>query len=177
MHEHLIAEHMTQSPLTIGKDQPLARAHEIMRAHHVRHLPVLHGGAIVGLVTERDLHLLETLRDVRPEEVPVEDAMTPDPYTVSPDTPLADVAEHMAEHKYGAAVVVQRGHVVGVFTAVDGLKLLARMLREAPDAGHPARAAPRAPAKKKTQKKKAKAHKKAAPARKTRRAAARTRRR
>ncbi len=124
-----IAQHMTRAPHTIGKAQTMTRAHEMMRAHRIRHLPVLDGGAIVGIVTDRDLHLMESIDGVRPDEVPVEDVMTPDPYTVPPETPLAEVARTMAEHKYGAAVVVAHGvHVEGVFTAVDGLRLLAELL-------------------------------------------------
>jgi acetoin utilization protein AcuB len=46
---------MTRSPLTIGQDQPLAAAHRMMREHRVRHLPVLDGGMLVGVVSQRDL--------------------------------------------------------------------------------------------------------------------------
>ena len=57
--------------------------------------------------------------------------MTPDPYTVKPRTALDDVVAEMAEHKYGCAIVVQdNGKVVGVFTAVDGLRAFHDVLRE-----------------------------------------------
>lgn len=141
-----ISKHMTPSPHTIGQEQSMAKAHEIMRSFNIRHLPVLHGGGVVGIVTERDLHLLETLRDVRPEDVPVEDAMSPDPYTVTPDAPLAEVARHMAAHKFGAAIVTEGPHVVGIFSAVDGLRLLANMLEGASSAPAPAARAPAAKA-------------------------------
>ena len=94
----------------------------------MRHLPVLDGGRIVGIVSERDLQLLETLRGVRPADVRVEAAMTPDPYTVSPQASLSVVANEMARHKYGAAVVAERGRVLGIFTAVDALNTVVELL-------------------------------------------------
>jgi acetoin utilization protein AcuB len=124
----LIRDFMSKSPHTIGSEQSLSRAHEIMREHKVRHLPVLHGGKLAGMVTVRDLHLVETLKDVDPDSVKVEEAMTPDPYVVSPAASLKQVAEEMATRKLGSAIVVDAGNVVGVFTTVDALRALATAL-------------------------------------------------
>ena len=127
----IIRNYMTASPITIGKEQPLAVAHQVMRQHHIRHLPVLEHGRLIGIVTERDLHLVETLRDVDPVSVKVEEAMTLEPYTISPETSLEWVASEMAEHKYGAAVVVDAQHrVLGVFTTVDALRALQDLLAD-----------------------------------------------
>jgi len=123
-----IRDHMTPTPQSIGKDQTLAEAHRVMRTHLCRHLPVLSGGRLVGIVSERDLHLVESLRDVNPERVSVEEAMTPDVYTVGPDAALESTALEMAQHKYGSAVVIERGRVVGVFTTTDALRALAGVL-------------------------------------------------
>ena len=125
----LVRDYMSAHPHSIGVDQTLARAHEMMREHAIRHLPVLSGGKIVGVLSLRDLHLVETLADVDPEEVTVEDAMSADPYTVPPNKPLVEVASEMAEHKYGSAVIVEHGKVIGVFTTVDALHALVDALR------------------------------------------------
>jgi acetoin utilization protein AcuB len=122
---------MTPSPHTIGERQTLRKAHELMQLHGVRHLPVLEGGKLTGLVSLRDLHLIETLRDVDPAEVEVSEAMSPIPWAVDADTPLVTVAETMAAMKYGSAIATSGGHVVGVFTTVDAMRLLARVLRPA----------------------------------------------
>lgn len=122
----VIAEFMTPSPHSIERDQPLAAAHRVMREHRIRHLPVLDGGKLVGIVSDRGLHLAETLPDVDSERVPVEDAMTPSPYTIAPSTPVATVARQMADHKLGSAVVVEGSEIVGVFTATDALRALAQ---------------------------------------------------
>lgn len=123
-----VSKYMTTSPHTVGIDQPLTTAHRLMRDNRIRHLPVLQGGKLVGMLTERDLALIETLKDVDPSKVTVEDAMTATPYTVAPDSPLDEVVATMAEHRYGSAVVVDNGHVVGVFTTVDALAAFSDLL-------------------------------------------------
>jgi acetoin utilization protein AcuB len=119
-----IRRFMTASPHTIGQEQTLERAHEIMRAERIRHLPVLQAGKLVGLLSQRDLHLIETLSDVDPKDTTVAEAMSQDVYCVTPTTPLLEVAREMAEHKYGSAVVVEGSRVVGVFTTTDALHAL-----------------------------------------------------
>ncbi len=119
-----IAEHMTESPHTIGKDQTLERASAVMRAHDIRHLPVLEGGVLLGILSNRDVYLIETLQDVDPTRVTVEEAMSAEPYAVSPETPLKDVVREMIAHKYGAAVVMRGREVAGIFTTIDALRAL-----------------------------------------------------
>ena len=124
-----ISAFMTKSPHTVGRNQTLAHAHEVMRKHNILHLPVLEGGKLVGLVTERDLRLIETLKDVDPSEVTVEEAMSQEVYSVTPEALLADVAKEMAEHKYGSAVVMEgASKVVGIFTTVDAMSALSSVL-------------------------------------------------
>ena len=100
-HSAAILKHMTPDPHSIGVDQTLDRAHAVMREHAIRHLPVLSGGRLVGLVTERDLALVETMTDVDPRRVPIAEAMSSDVYAVPPDAPLDEVAREMAERRYG----------------------------------------------------------------------------
>ncbi|HJZ85744.1 MAG TPA: CBS domain-containing protein [Polyangia bacterium] len=121
---------MTPMPHSIGPDQTLTAAHEMMRNHDIRHLPVLQAGRLVGILSQRDLHLVETLEDVDPNDVTVEEAMTLDPYTVGPRAHLRTVATAMAEHKHGSAVVMRDGRVVGIFTTVDALRALASLIAE-----------------------------------------------
>jgi acetoin utilization protein AcuB len=124
-----VSKYMSPSPHTIGVDQTMAQAHRVMRENRIRHLPVLQGGKLVGIVSAGDLHLIETLQDVDPDEVVVEDAMTANPHSVAPDAPLDDVVSVMAEHKYGCVVVMERQHVVGIFTTVDACRAFAEWLR------------------------------------------------
>ena len=76
----------------------------------------------------RDIHLIETLKDVNPSEVKVEDALSQEVYVISPDSSLADVVDEMAAKKYGSAIVEQNGKVVGIFTVIDALQALSDLL-------------------------------------------------
>jgi acetoin utilization protein AcuB len=125
MKDKTIADYMTTSPHSVGYDQPLKHAHDVMREHHIRHLPVLNGGRLVGLLSDRDLAFVENLRDVDAAKVRVDDAMTPTPYSVKKTAMLGQVAREMAEHRYGSAVVMENDHVIGVFTTTDALRALA----------------------------------------------------
>jgi acetoin utilization protein AcuB len=126
--QHPIREFMTPAPHSIGHDQPLSLAHERMRAYEIRHLPVLDGGKLVGVLSQRDALLVETLRDVDPTKVPVEDAMSTDVYKTTPQASLLDVATAMADHKYGCTVIMDGNKLAGIFTTVDALRALTRLL-------------------------------------------------
>ena len=139
-----IERYMTPLPWTIGRDAPLIVARDVMNAHKIRHLPVLHGNRLVGLVSQRDLQLLETFRDVDPTEVTVEEAMSQDVLVVAPDAELADVAAQMAERKCGSALIAQGEQVRGIFTTIDALRALAT--RSQPRRKATARASVAAPA-------------------------------
>jgi acetoin utilization protein AcuB len=123
-----IQKYMTTAPHSIGVDQTLAYAHEVMRKHSIRHLPVLTGGRLVGLLTERDLGLVESLKDVDPTVVRVGDAMSTSVYAVSPDALLDEVLREMATHKYGCVVAMANHKVVGIFTMVDVCNAFANLL-------------------------------------------------
>jgi acetoin utilization protein AcuB len=123
-----VADYMTKSPAQIGSEQPLRLAHELMRKKRIRHLPVLHGGRLVGIVSLRDLHLVETLQGVDPNEVLIEEAMSPEVYCVAGDAPLQSVVREMAKRKLGSAIVTRGNKVVGVFTTIDALRALDQAL-------------------------------------------------
>jgi acetoin utilization protein AcuB len=119
---------MTPTPHTIGRDIPITTAHAMMRDHGVRHLPVLDGGTLVGVLSERDLFWLETIAGTDAGTTKVEEAMTAAPYVVDRDASLRDVANEMARRRIGTALVADQGKVVGIFTAVDALRALVETL-------------------------------------------------
>jgi len=125
----VIQNFMSAPVHTIGVQETLAEAHELMNRFAIRHLPVLEGGKLVGMLSQRDLHLIETLKDVDPEIVTVEEAMNQDVLAVAPDASLEQVARQMAEHRYGSAVIVHERHVLGIFTSTDALRVLAGVVR------------------------------------------------
>jgi len=124
----LIRDAMTSSVHTIGASLTLADAGRMMKKHKIRHLPVLESGALVGLISDRDVQVISSMSELDPSCILVEDAMSQAPWTVEPSTPLLDVAMHMAESKIGSAVVMEHDKVVGVFTTTDGMRVLAELL-------------------------------------------------
>ncbi len=124
-----IQKFMTTAPHSIGVEQPLSRAHAVMRDLRIRHLPVLSGGRLMGVLSDRDLHLIETIVGVDPKAVSVGEAMSAVVYAVPPNAPLDEVALEMAEHRYGCVVVMDHETVVGIFTTVDLARALAELLQ------------------------------------------------
>jgi acetoin utilization protein AcuB len=121
---------MTPAPHTIGRTRSLAAARQMMLEHRVRHLPVLDGGRIAGLLSERDLLLVESLPGVNPTDVRVEEAMVENVFTVAPDAPIGEIVETLIARKLGSAVVSEGERVVGVFTTIDALQALHELLEK-----------------------------------------------
>jgi acetoin utilization protein AcuB len=125
-----ISDYMSRSPHTIGQEQTLEMAHALMREHSIQHLPVLHGGQLVGTVSLRDLDLTEGFDGVDPGRVKVEEAMSTEPHAVTPDTSLKEVVNYLVDQGFGSAIVMEGREVVGVFTANDAMRALRDKLNE-----------------------------------------------
>jgi len=132
-----IASFMTRVVHTVPMETSLPHARSLMEKHRVRHLPVVDGEKLVGVLSERDLGRLEGFPMVNLNLVSVPDAMSEVPYVVAPTTPLLEVLQNMHEHRYGSVVVVENDHIVGIFTTIDALSLLIESLTvTAPPNGH-----------------------------------------
>ena len=123
-----VEKYMTSVPQTIGADQTLEKAMQVMNEYRIRHLPVLSGGRLVGILTDRDIKLVESFKDVDPKVVKVDEAYTPDPYIASPQTPLSEVCAEMILHKYGCVLIEDKRKLVGIFTWVDALRAFDELL-------------------------------------------------
>ena len=127
-----IGQVMHPCPVAVSPRHTLAEAHGTMRSHKIRHLPVQEDGHLVGVVSQGDLRLLESLEPIDTHKVEVEDAMTPDPYAVGADEPLERVIAEMCARRIGSVLVVEGGAAIGIFTCVDALALLHRVLAHLP---------------------------------------------
>lgn len=123
-----VQKFMSYIPKSIEFNQSIVQANDYMRKLRLRHLPVLKDGEIVGILTDRDIKLVMSFNGVDAEKMTVQDACISEPYSTSPSTPLNDVVAHMAEHKYGCALIVDNGKLVGIFTETDAYKALAELL-------------------------------------------------
>ena len=107
----------------------MSRAHQLMREHSFRHLPVIDNGKLVGILSDRDLHLLVTRNGANPEVVTVEEAMTKCVVAVAPETPLDEAIELMISARCGSLVVMGKRGVSGILTSTDALSALIDLLR------------------------------------------------
>lgn len=129
-----VIAYMTPFPHSIDIDAPLAQAREMMRKGDFRHLPVTSGGAIVGIVTDRDIKLLLGPDFGNPDEreLKVYDAYIDKPCVVPASTSLATIARTMAQHHIGSVIVTKNDKLVGIFTVTDACRALAEIIE-----GHP----------------------------------------
>lgn len=125
-----ISRFMTVHPFTIPSTASLSVARRMLDAHQIRHLPVVDGGLVVGLVLDSDVRVLEILHtDLDTTEVAR--VMQRDPYVVAEDAGVAEVVDAMATRKVDAAIVADGARIRGIFTSVDACEALSLVLRRA----------------------------------------------
>lgn len=122
---------MTRLPYVASVDDGIDVVEAIMKDHGVRHVPVVDGEILFGIVSQRDVALLLnpalTFGDRR--RVRTRSICTRNPYVVSEEEPLDQVVLEMAERQLGSAIVAREGKVVGIFTVTDACRVLVRLLR------------------------------------------------
>ncbi len=132
------ADIMSRDLVTLEETQNLMFLPEVMKLFRFRHMPVVDGNRLVGLVTERDIlrvsasSLLPTAHeqtDYLAKKFVVRDMMTRDVQTVHPETPLMEVAQRMRRDKLGCMPVVEgENTLVGIITEADFVTLSTRLL-------------------------------------------------
>jgi acetoin utilization protein AcuB len=139
-----VADVMTPNPVTISPSNSLRTAKRLMEEGNFRRLPVVEGGRLVGIVTDRDLRLALNsplvLRDkwydsYLLDHMSVEACMTPDPVTIGPDASLEEAIRLILERKFSGLPVVKESQVIGIVTVTDLLQFLLGILSEQNDGG------------------------------------------
>jgi acetoin utilization protein AcuB len=116
----VVVDWMTHSPVTASPDERLSSIKEKFDDGNFRSIPVVAGGKLVGMVTERDLRLFAgKLADTEASDV-----MMAAPPSVTPDTPLHKAAQLLREHKLESLPVVEDTRLVGIITTTDVLGAL-----------------------------------------------------
>lgn len=119
---------MTTNVITIPSNTSLAEARRVMEAHHVRRIPVVDRGLLVGIVTRDQLDRVGpsqvssfNIHDLTRilNKVTVRDVMTKNPVTVSPDATVEEGVTMAQEKKIGALLVVDDSRLVGIATTND----------------------------------------------------------
>jgi CBS domain-containing protein len=131
----LVRDVMTRDVVTLGRNDKLLVADDLMRLGRIRHLPVVdETGELAGIVSQRDLFhsgLIKALgygthaQRQALDMVVVKEAMRTQVVTTGPETPLRDAAKVMLEKKIGCLVVLDEGRIAGILTESDFVKLVA----------------------------------------------------
>jgi CBS domain-containing protein len=125
---------MGKNVVMISVSERLSTVEDIMTLGHVRHMPVVRGGKLVGVVSERDLlrASLSVLSEHRGAErraflhvVEIARVMSAPPIVIGPDATIDEAALVMAEKKIGCLPVVDGDHLLGMVTETDVLRAVA----------------------------------------------------
>jgi acetoin utilization protein AcuB len=126
-----ISDMMRKTVITAPANLSLAQAQRRMQEYRVRHLPVMAGSRLVGLLTDRDL------RDALPsavttlsldevaqhlETITIDTCMTTPIQTIASSAEATEAAQHLLDHHYGCLPVVDDGALVGIVSELDLLR-------------------------------------------------------
>ena len=135
--EYRVRDFMTSPATILSQDARLLEAAILLRSTGIRHLPVVDGERLVGIVTDRDIQrcapslLVGTTQEEYNavfQDTPLSQVMMREPLFVSPETLLSQAAALLVEYKYGCLPVVEEGRVVGMLTVIDMLTVFRRIL-------------------------------------------------
>lgn len=133
----LVSDLMQREVATLEAADSLDLADDVMRLGRIRHMPVVSGGRLVGILSQRDLFraavssAMKMHRSAEREwlaKIPVRDVMTGTVVTVSTGAPLAEAVQLMLDRRIGCLPVVDDGRLVGLLSESDCLRHLARLL-------------------------------------------------
>lgn len=129
----LVGQRMTPDPVTVAPDWTLSEARALLDLHQIRHLPVVDGHTLVGMLTDTDVRRaslpagsegpnqgIEALLSL----IRVRDAMTRDVVTISPSARICEASGVLLSRKLGGLPVVEGGRLVGILTVIDALEAL-----------------------------------------------------
>jgi len=133
----LVSDRMKKPVLTITPDIPIHEALNILKHEQIRHIPVLQGEKLVGIVTNEDLFYASPSpatslsiweMNYLISKVTVKEVMTENVVTITEDTPIEAAALIMVKHKIGCLPVMRNGELVGIITETDLLKILPELM-------------------------------------------------
>jgi acetoin utilization protein AcuB len=128
-----VRQWMTRSVMTLKPQDSLQHAHDRLRKYRINQFPVVRDGSLVGIVTDRDIRdaYPSHLHRIRTEDIEefaaehtVEQIMTREVVTVSPEATLRDAALRLRQYRLGALPVMEEGKLVGIITRSDLLEAM-----------------------------------------------------
>lgn len=122
---------MTKSVITVNQNDDLKKVVEKLKANSIRHIPVVNGKEVVGIISRTDVNRLtfgalfdgqDGADEAILEMLTISQVMTSKPKTVSSDTIIRDLAEIFVKEEFHALPVVDNGELKGIVTTTDVLK-------------------------------------------------------
>jgi CBS domain-containing protein len=114
-----IRDLMTENPSSCAPSTAVAEAAKVMAREDVGSVPVVDGGRLVGVVTDRDLVVRVLAEGRDPDSTNVGDVASSDPATVSPEDSLDDALKLLARHQVRRLPVVEGDQLVGIVAQAD----------------------------------------------------------
>ena len=133
----LVGERMSRPPIVIGPEMSIHDALALFKKERIRRAPVIKGGKLVGIVSDKDLlnaspspatTLSVWEMNYLLSKLTISEVMTKQVTTVAEDTPIEEAARIMADNKIGGLPVVKGSRVVGIITETDLFKLFIELM-------------------------------------------------
>lgn len=125
-----VEEFTTPDPVSAQENANIYDLSDLMKKNGIRHLPILRGKRVVGILSDRDIGIVSGLTSSQKTLVEARDIMVVDPVTVSSRDSLDAVALKMSERKIGSVIVNdENDEFLGIFTATDALNALIEIVR------------------------------------------------
>jgi CBS domain-containing protein len=116
---HLVKDVMTPNPRTVTRETSVVEAAKLMTSEDVGPLPVVDGGELVGIVTDRDLVVRVIAEERDPDSTLVGDVCSSKPVTVSPDDDVSHALTLLAQHQVRRLPVAEGDQIVGIVAQAD----------------------------------------------------------
>ena len=126
-----ISHIMTKSVVTVNQNDDLTQVVEKLNANSIRHLPVVNGKKVVGIISRTDINRLtfgalfdgqEGSDEAVLQMLTIPQVMTSKPKTVSSDVIIRDLAEIFSKEEFHALPVVDNGELKGIVTTTDVIR-------------------------------------------------------
>lgn len=134
----IVGEVMSKKMITVKKSDSLKKAQDIMVERSIRHLPVMDGTELMGIITESDIRGAfmgkgaktnsGKIQALNPSKMKVSDFMTREPMVVVPETHIEDAALIIYKYKIGALPVIKRNKLVGIISIMDILGIFVDLM-------------------------------------------------
>jgi len=128
-----VGEVMTTAPVTVGPEDSLRHALDLLEKYQVHELPVVEQGRLIGIVTDGDLKLMTPAYPLFPDQeeirqalrdLKVAAAMTVEPVAISPTATLLEATKLLYERSIGALLVAEEDRLLGILSVSDILRIV-----------------------------------------------------